>query len=259
MPGLPLHHDKEWLKEQYVNRRRSTTDIATECNVSNKAISKALHRHAIPTRPKGGTNTTGTNRRFRDLIDAHSPRPGDQFTPRSYKTEPVDPDGFLVCRVDLGWVSDVHRIVLAVHPHHTWLQLGAAILCGFDVEDADDIGHLWRFATRDDNKAASLDHWYGYEVRKMVGPMTWASHPYVENEMSWEMNWDDVKFVDPEGPVVETAFRGANWAYEFDFGSTFHTTLRFLDTCPPRAQTKYPELLAGPSYAFDLNSMSRVA
>jgi hypothetical protein len=45
--------DKDWLREQYLDRKRSTADIAVELGVSQMTINRAAHRYGIPIRPAG--------------------------------------------------------------------------------------------------------------------------------------------------------------------------------------------------------------
>lgn len=44
------YHNEAWLREQYVDKRRTTTDMAEECDVTPTAISDWLARHGIETR-----------------------------------------------------------------------------------------------------------------------------------------------------------------------------------------------------------------
>ena len=44
------YHDKEWLRREYVGKKRTTTDIADECGVTGTTISDWLKRHDIGTR-----------------------------------------------------------------------------------------------------------------------------------------------------------------------------------------------------------------
>lgn len=44
------YHDKEWLKREYVDERKTTTEIAEQCGVTGTTISDWLHRHDIGTR-----------------------------------------------------------------------------------------------------------------------------------------------------------------------------------------------------------------
>ena len=45
--------ERDWLHEQYVAKRRTTLDIASELGASRAAISRLLHQHGIPVRPAG--------------------------------------------------------------------------------------------------------------------------------------------------------------------------------------------------------------
>jgi uncharacterized protein YjcR len=51
MSAEPKYHDKEWLREEYVEKGRSTLDIADECSCISKTVSRWLNRHDIETRP----------------------------------------------------------------------------------------------------------------------------------------------------------------------------------------------------------------
>ena len=44
------YHNEAWLREEYVVKGRTTTDIAEECGVTATTISDWLHRHDIGTR-----------------------------------------------------------------------------------------------------------------------------------------------------------------------------------------------------------------
>ena len=44
------YHDEEWLRREYVDKRRSTPDIGKECGVTATTISDWLKRHGIKTR-----------------------------------------------------------------------------------------------------------------------------------------------------------------------------------------------------------------
>jgi 5-methylcytosine-specific restriction endonuclease McrA len=46
----PLH-DREWLREQYAERGRTTTDICDQLGVTSHTVSVWLRRHGIETRP----------------------------------------------------------------------------------------------------------------------------------------------------------------------------------------------------------------
>jgi hypothetical protein len=45
--------DKDWLREQYLHRQRSFTDIAAELGVLDVTVIAAARRHGIPSRPPG--------------------------------------------------------------------------------------------------------------------------------------------------------------------------------------------------------------
>lgn len=45
--------DPDWLREQYLTRRRSYTDIAAELGVIDATVIAAARRHGIPSRPQG--------------------------------------------------------------------------------------------------------------------------------------------------------------------------------------------------------------
>jgi transposase len=44
------HNNENWLREQYIENRRSMSDIASELGMSASGIKKCLHRYDIPTR-----------------------------------------------------------------------------------------------------------------------------------------------------------------------------------------------------------------
>jgi len=45
-----LYHDATWLRCEYIEKRRTINDIATECGVTQTAIIKSLAKHDIPHR-----------------------------------------------------------------------------------------------------------------------------------------------------------------------------------------------------------------
>jgi len=47
----PKYRDEEWLREQYVERSRSTIDIADECGCHSGTVGRWLDRYDIETRP----------------------------------------------------------------------------------------------------------------------------------------------------------------------------------------------------------------
>jgi hypothetical protein len=50
----PKHYrGAAWLKTEYVDRRRSMQDIASEFGITAAAINQWLNRHNIPTRSRG--------------------------------------------------------------------------------------------------------------------------------------------------------------------------------------------------------------
>jgi hypothetical protein len=49
----PAPLDPAWLREQYITRRRSYTDIAAELGVQDVTVIAAARRHHIPSRPPG--------------------------------------------------------------------------------------------------------------------------------------------------------------------------------------------------------------
>jgi hypothetical protein len=49
----PLPIDPGWLREQYLTRQRSYTDIAAELGVTDVTVIAAARRHGIPSRPSG--------------------------------------------------------------------------------------------------------------------------------------------------------------------------------------------------------------
>jgi len=51
MTDKPKYHDEAWLREQCVNKRRSSVDIAEECDCHEQTIRKWLQKHGIDARP----------------------------------------------------------------------------------------------------------------------------------------------------------------------------------------------------------------
>jgi hypothetical protein len=45
--------DQGWLREQYLDRKRSTADVAAELSVSQMTVNRAAHRYGIPVRQAG--------------------------------------------------------------------------------------------------------------------------------------------------------------------------------------------------------------
>ncbi|MFE3279533.1 TniQ family protein [Nocardia sp. NPDC059239] len=64
----PARIDPQWLREQYVERRRNMTDIATELATVGGVVTNALHRFGIPVRAATGVvSWTEMNRTYDDL------------------------------------------------------------------------------------------------------------------------------------------------------------------------------------------------
>jgi len=51
--------NKDWLIDQYINQKKSTTKIAKEINVGQSTISKWLNKYNIVTRPFNGWHWLG--------------------------------------------------------------------------------------------------------------------------------------------------------------------------------------------------------
>lgn len=51
--GSVAYRDEAWLREQYIDEERTSSDIAEECCVSQETVLKWLHRHDIETRSIG--------------------------------------------------------------------------------------------------------------------------------------------------------------------------------------------------------------
>ncbi|MFI7524576.1 TniQ family protein [Nocardia salmonicida] len=65
----PTPIDPDWLREQYLDRRRNMTDIAAELGVVGESVGNALRRFGIPTRAPGVASWTETNLTHDDLPD----------------------------------------------------------------------------------------------------------------------------------------------------------------------------------------------
>lgn len=50
-PAKP-HHDPDWLREQYVERRRTTHEIAEDCGVGHTSVLKQMRKHGIARRDR---------------------------------------------------------------------------------------------------------------------------------------------------------------------------------------------------------------
>jgi DNA-binding transcriptional LysR family regulator len=48
--------DRDWLLEQYVDRRRTLPDLAREKNMSTANMARWAHFHQVPLRPRGGVS-----------------------------------------------------------------------------------------------------------------------------------------------------------------------------------------------------------
>ena len=46
------YHNKEWLTEQYVTKKRSANSIAKECDVCGHVISRSINKHSIEKQPR---------------------------------------------------------------------------------------------------------------------------------------------------------------------------------------------------------------
>ncbi len=66
----PFRVDAHWLREQYCDRLRATSDIATELGISQMMINLALRRFGIPARPQGVASFP----EMLDALDADTPR-----------------------------------------------------------------------------------------------------------------------------------------------------------------------------------------
>ena len=55
-PGLHARTtiDRDWLYDQYVNKRRTLPDIANEAGMSTANMARWAKKHAIPMRARGG-------------------------------------------------------------------------------------------------------------------------------------------------------------------------------------------------------------
>lgn len=53
MSEVPKYQDGEWLHRQYVEKARSTYDIAEECKCSDSTVRYWMNKHNIPTRRDG--------------------------------------------------------------------------------------------------------------------------------------------------------------------------------------------------------------
>jgi len=60
--------DPDWLRHQYLNRKRSFPDIAAELGVHPMTVNRAAHRHGIPIRPAGVTSHSQMVRTLGDHI-----------------------------------------------------------------------------------------------------------------------------------------------------------------------------------------------
>jgi transposase len=58
----PNYRDKEWLQEQYVEQRRTQSDIADECNVSKTTIHKWVKKHGFETRSQAEWRENNTEK-----------------------------------------------------------------------------------------------------------------------------------------------------------------------------------------------------
>ena len=126
--------DAGWLTDRYIDRHWSTTRIAAEVGCSAVTVALALRRHGIPARPVQGTNTTGTNRPFREAVRRHVN--GSRQAPPAHP-HPPDPDRHLLVRVDRGWVDPTRPLLLRVAPHHTFADLADAIAAWITEQDTN--------------------------------------------------------------------------------------------------------------------------
>lgn len=70
----PQLQDRAWLQREYVERQRTTYDIATEMGADPQTVADALQRHGIPRRPSGPIPAAGAER-FERHIDRQGPVP----------------------------------------------------------------------------------------------------------------------------------------------------------------------------------------
>ena len=58
-PTMKLYKNGEWLKEQYIQKRKSTRQIGLICNVNGSTIQLALIAHDIPRRARSDYKRNG--------------------------------------------------------------------------------------------------------------------------------------------------------------------------------------------------------
>lgn len=72
---IPELRSEEWVREYYVDHRKTMAEIADGLGCSIGSVWKAIHRHGIPARTSGGTNRLsvarpGSYRRHPELRDS---------------------------------------------------------------------------------------------------------------------------------------------------------------------------------------------
>lgn len=54
------YKNKEWLENEYLNKKRGCGELSKECLVDPKTIYSWLKKFSIPTRQRGGTSSSGS-------------------------------------------------------------------------------------------------------------------------------------------------------------------------------------------------------
>lgn len=65
--------ERDWLFEQYVDRRRTLPDLAREKNMSTANMARWAHVHQIPLRPRGGASHDSSLRTANQAADLPNP------------------------------------------------------------------------------------------------------------------------------------------------------------------------------------------
>jgi len=68
---MKKYKDKEWLKEQYYEKERTTTEMADECDTVAVVILEWMERHGLERRSKG------RRRKEYALFRTHASHPGE--------------------------------------------------------------------------------------------------------------------------------------------------------------------------------------
>jgi hypothetical protein len=228
-PYIPRHLDHSWLYEQYVEHERSAQDIAQECGVSAVAISKALRRSGIPTRPFQGRvrpgGQTPVQKRISEKIVRHAPLDLD-ITPTSedLRVPPLRPQDplpaqHLMLRVDFDWLDPHRHWLFLVGSSTTFQSLARATLAVTGEPFGDELCHY-------------VVPGSGKPPRRTQGPF-WrpTSHDIiVPVVVAGDENYGDQLVGSDDTPVSVAVGKGWTFWFHWNYRTNALFTFRVIDS-----------------------------